>query len=430
MSLIQPKIPLAWLQLTREKIRLLVALAGISFACILMFMQLGFRDALFESAVIFHKALQGDIFLVSPQSNALIAMANFSERRLYQALSYEGVNRVSPMYLSFALWKNPENRRTRSMFVIGFNPADPVVTLPELDKADLSAIKKSDVLLFDRASRQEFGATIPQDFEQGKPITTELGNRRITVGGLFQMGATFGADGNVLTSDLNFLRIFGGRQKGTIDVGLIQLDPGVDPTQVLEEMRGPTPMQKQSWIEKEIEKRTGKSLAKPQIFNCKAQQQSSRPQGGLPGDVCVLSKEEFIDLERSYWAESTAIGFIFTLGTIMGFIVGIVIVYQILYTDVSDHLAEYATLKAMGYTDLYLLNVVFQEAIFLSVLGYIPGFILTVFLYNMTQNATQLPIGMTVARSTLVFSLAVAMCIISGAIAVRKLRAADPADIF
>jgi putative ABC transport system permease protein len=426
----QPKIPLAWLQLTREKIRLLVALAGISFACILMFMQLGFQDALFESAVIFHKALQGDIFLVSPQSNALIAMANFSERRLYQALNYEGVERVSPIYLSFALWKNPENRRTRSMFVIGFNPMDPVITLPELDETDLTAIKKADILLFDRASRQEFGATIPQDFEAGKVITTELGNRRVTIGGLFQMGATFGADGNVLTSDLNFLRIFGGRKKGTIDVGLIQLEAGVDPARVLEKMRGPSPIQPQSWIEQQLEKITGQSRTKPKLFHCKDQQKIPRPEGGFPGDVCILSKEEFVDLERSYWAESTAIGFIFTLGTVMGFIVGIVIVYQILYTDVSDHLAEYATLKAMGYTDLYLLNVVFQEAIFLSVLGYIPGFILTVFLYDLTQNATQLPIGMTIARSTLVFSLAVAMCMISGAIAVRKLRAADPADIF
>jgi putative ABC transport system permease protein len=107
-----------------------------------------------------------------------------------------------------------------------------------------------------------------------------------------------------------------------------------------------------------------------------------------------------------------------------------VIVYQILYTDVSDHLAEYATLKAMGYTDTYLLGVVFQEAILLAGLGYIPAFALAVLLYDLTANATLLPIAMTFNRAVLVLLLAVSMCFISGAIAVRRLRAADPADIF
>jgi putative ABC transport system permease protein len=135
-------------------------------------------------------------------------------------------------------------------------------------------------------------------------------------------------------------------------------------------------------------------------------------------------------MERSYWEEGTAIGFIFGLGVAMGFIVGIVIVYQILYTDVSDHLAEYATLKAMGYTDTYLLGVVLQEALLLAVLGYIPAFALAVLLYDLTASATLLPIAMTFNRAMLVLGLTVSMCFISGAIAVRRLRAADPADIF
>ena len=388
MRLFNPKIPLAWLQLTREKIRLLVALAGISFACILMFMQLGFQDALFESAVLFHKGLQGDIFLIAPQSNALIAMDQFSQRRLYQALNFEEVDSVSPMYLGFAFWKNPVNGSTRSIFVVGLDPADRVLELNELNAQDLEQIKMPDVVLFDRSSREEFGP-IAAWYEQGRLVETEAGRRRVQVGGLFQMGATFGADGNIITSDLNFLRMFDERQQGLIEVGIITLRPEADLETTLARMRA--------------------------IY---------------PADVIVLSKEEFVSFERDYWADSTAIGFIFGLGVVMGFIVGIVIVYQILYTDVSDHLAEYATLKAMGYTDLYLLGVVFQEAMILAILGYIPGFSLSVFLYDLTEGATLLPVWMTVERGTLVLALAITMCFISGAIAVRKLRAADPADIF
>jgi len=150
----------------------------------------------------------------------------------------------------------------------------------------------------------------------------------------------------------------------------------------------------------------------------------------MGSDLLVFSKDEFVEFERRYWAESTAIGFIFSLGTIMGFVVGIIIVYQILYTDVSDHLAEYATLKAMGYTDFYLLRVVFEEAITLAVLGYVPAFSLAVILYELTRNATLLPINMTPERAVFIFVLIVVMCFISGGIAVRRLRSADPADIF
>ncbi len=388
VAFIGRRIPLAWLQLTREKIRLLVALAGIAFACILMFMQLGFQDSLLESAIRFHVALKGEIFLVSPQSNALIAMNTFSQRRLYQALGFEGVRAISPVYVGFALWKNPQTRRTRSIFVVGVDPSADLLELPELTPDKLEEIKKADVVLFDRRSRSEFGP-IPEWFEAGREVFTEVGNRRVQVGGLFEMGATFGADGTILTSDLNFLRIFPQRERGLVDIGVVQLQPGVDPQPLVQQMRAL-----------------------------------------LPEDVRVLSRAEFIDMEQSYWEEGTAIGFIFGLGVAMGFIVGIVIVYQILYTDVSDHLAEYATLKAMGYTDTYLLGVVFQEAILLAGLGYIPAFALAVLLYDLTANATLLPIAMTFNRAVLVLLLAVSMCFISGAIAVRRLRAADPADIF
>ncbi|MBD0303106.1 MAG: FtsX-like permease family protein [Tolypothrix sp. T3-bin4] len=381
------KIPLAWLQLSREKMRLFVALAGIGFADILMFMQLGFRDALFDSAVTLHKNLQGDIFLISPQSTAIIAMKSFPSRRLYQTLGFNGVKSVSSVYIDFGLWKNPENRQTRSILVLGFNPADSVLDLPQV-KDNLEAIKLSDVVLFDDASRPEFGP-IAQEFKQGKDITTEVASRRIRVGGLFTLGASFGADGNMITSDLNFLRLFTKRQEGLIDIGIVKLQPETNVDEVI----------------KNLKQR-------------------------LPKDVKIFSKEEFIAFEKNYWQTGTAIGFIFALGTTMGIIVGIVIVYQILYTDVTDHLPEYATLKAMGYKNGYLLMVVFQEAIILSILGYFPGFALATGLYTLTRSATNLPMIMTLSRAMIVLILTIIMCGVSGAIAVRKLQAADPADIF
>ncbi|MEG3859829.1 hypothetical protein [Microcoleus sp. herbarium12] len=173
--------------------RLVIALAGIGFADLLMFMQFGFRDALFESSVSFHSKLKGDIFIASTQSTALIAMKSFPQRRLYQALSFNGVTEISPVYLGFGLWKNPDPKqsKTRQLMVIGFDPARPVFDMPEIEN-NLEKIKISDVVLFDRASRPEFWPVV-EYFSQGKPVETEVSNRRVTVQGLFSLGASFGA---------------------------------------------------------------------------------------------------------------------------------------------------------------------------------------------------------------------------------------------
>jgi putative ABC transport system permease protein len=381
------KTPLAWLQLTHEKARLLIALAGIGFADMLMFIQLGFQTALFDSAVTLHKALDGDVFLMNPQSDALGFTEPFSERRLYESVAIEQVESVTPVYLNFGSWKNPVKGNTRTILTIGFNPAKNTLNLPGI-KENIDQVKLPDMVLFDAKSRAEFGP-IPELLTKNKTVQAEVSSRKVTVGGLFILGASFAADGNIITSDINFLRLYPDRQKGLIDIGIINLKPG-----------------------------SNLELA---VVNLKDK---------LPQDVEVFSKEEFIQEEIKYWQTSTAIGFIFTLGASIGFVVGTVIVYQILYTDVANHLSEYATLKAMGYKDVYFVVLVFQEAVILAVLGFIPGFAIATGLYSLAAGATNLPLFMTVNRAIIVLILTVIMCCISGTIAVKKLSAADPADIF
>ncbi len=381
------KIPLAWLQLTREKSRLCAALAGIVFADILMFMQLGFREALFNSNTRMHKNLNADLVMINTKSESLVSVQKFSHRRLYQTLGFSEVEAIAPLYVGQLKWKNPFNRKDRVILVFGMKPSQPAFLMPEVaEKSHL--IQLPDVVLFDRMSRREFGE-VAQAVDQGKPVTTEVGVRRIEVKGLFSLGASFAADGNLITSDLNFIRLFPNRRLGEIDIGLIRLKPNSDPTAVLAKIRQ-----------------------------------------YLPSDVQVFTKQGYLDYEKSYWEKRTAIGFVFRFGVIMGFIVGLVIVYQIIYTDVADHLAEYATLKAMGYQEVYFYSLVLQEAFLLAILGYIPGIVCSLFLYKMARSATMLPILMTLPRVLTVLGLTIFMCAVSGAIAMRKLQEADPADIF
>lgn len=381
------KVPLAWSQLSREKSRLLVAMAGIAFADILMLVQLGFQAALYDSNTRLHQAMEADLVLISPQARNLVNLNTFPRRRLYQTLGFEGVSSAEPLYTDFVDWKNPRTHLKTSVLILGFNPEKSVFLLPEVQK-NIDKLKLPDVFLFDRGSRGNYQTTLT-DLEKGKTVYTEIRERKIAIRGVFLSGASFAADGNLITSDLNFHRVLTTRHPSQVSAGLIKLKSGVDPEAI------------------------ARSLAL-----------------SLPGDVRVLTKAQFIDFEKRYWAENTSIGFTFMLGTVLGFVVGVVIVYQILSSDVADHLPEYATLKAMGYRNLYLLTVVFQEALILSILGFIPGFSVAFGMYALTRSATGLPLYMTVSRALTIFILTVIMCTISGGIATGKLRSADPADIF
>ena len=386
------KLPSAWLQLRHQRIRLLVALSGVIFAVVIVFMQIGIRDALFDSAVRLHQGLAGDVFLISPRSTSLIAMEDFSQRRLSQAMALEEVDYVAPVYLDFGQWRNPETRNYwRNIYIIGFDLRHPVLNFPGVQE-NLDSLKEADKVLFDRDSRSEFGPIVSLLEQRGK-VTTEIGagsgNRRVDVTGLFQLGTSFGSDGNLVTSHLNFLRIVDNRTEGRIDIGVIQLKAGSD-------------------VKKTI----------------------VRLQQMLPQDVKILSKAELVEFEKHYWQSSTAIGFIFDLGVTLGIIVGIVVVYQILYSNVSEHLSQYATLKAMGYRHQYLLTMVLQQALIIGVLGYIPGLLISIIQYEFVKQATLLPVSMTFGRAIFVLIATVSMCFIAGATAVGKLKAADPAEIF
>ncbi|MBW4498615.1 MAG: ABC transporter permease DevC [Scytonema hyalinum WJT4-NPBG1] len=383
------RTPLGWLQLSHQKSRFLVALSGIAFADVLMFMQLGFQTALFDSNTRLHHSMEADIFLVSPQARNLAYLSTFTRRRLLQAMDIPGVNSAEGMYLGFIDWKNPQTRKETGILVIGINPDKPAFDLPEVN-SQLNAIKMPDTMLFDSGSRGEYDKIFAQ-IEQGKPATTEIGRRTITINSLFKVGASFIADGTLITSDQNFLRVFPRQEPGAVNLALIQLQPGYDPKQVATALKSHL---------------------------------------GDKNDVKVLTKEEFIEFEKNYWQTNTAIGFIFSLGVTMGFLVGVIIVYQVLSTDVNAHMKEYATFKAMGYRNAYLLGVVFEEAIIMAVLGFLPGVTVSFGLYAMTRNATNLPVIMTLARAIQVQVLTIIMCMISGAIATRKVQSADPADMF
>jgi len=383
------RTPLAWLNLTYERRKLLTALAGVSFSVLMMFIFRGFENALYDSQVQLIKLLNGDVVLISSLKSNMFVPEQFARRRLYQAQAYAGVEAAYPLYTTAASWKNPETRRIRPLRVLAFNLQDPVLQLPGITE-NLNQLQMPWTAVLDRRSRSEVGS-------HAAGTVTEINEQQIKLVGSFELGTDFASgNGNVVMSDQNFLRYFGNlgpdedsRDLNEIDVGLLKLAPNQNPNSIVQALRK-----------------------------------------ALPKDVKVMTKAEFVQQELTYWRDNTTIGFVFSLLAIMSFIVGIILVYQILYTDISDHWAEYATLKAIGYSNLYLLGVVMQEALILAIMGFVPGCLISVGLYKLTANATGLLMQMTQTRMINLFVATVLMCIISGAIAVRKVQASDPAEVF
>jgi putative ABC transport system permease protein len=383
-----PPAKIAWLQISHQKLRLLAAVLGVSFAVILVFVQLGFQQALYDSSVRWHTALGYDLAVISPKTTYIVNPPGFPRNRLYQTLGFPGVASVTPVYIGIANWRNPDDpMQVRNIYVMGFDPMAEGFRLAG-DPEQVGRLRMPDRVLFDRLSRSEFGEVASQ-FDAGERINTEINDRDVKVVGLFELGTSFGIDGSIITSDLNFRRIFPDRAASRIELGLIHLEPGAD----------------LQWIKEQM-------------------------QATIPGDVRILTRDEFVQHEVEYWSNSTPIGYVFGLGVAMGLAVGVIVVYQILFSDVQDHLKEYATLKAMGYSNLFLSRVVLNEAIMLAVIGFVPGILLSLLVYTQATEATNLPVEMTVERAVLVMVLTVAMCAGSGLLALRKLRSADPAEVF
>ncbi|MBD1866548.1 FtsX-like permease family protein [Cyanobacteria bacterium FACHB-471] len=399
---LQVNKPLGWAQLSHQKARLLVAMTGVAFSNILIFTQLGLRALLFDGVTLVPENLAGDLFLVSAYTPT-ISFGSFSRVYLYQADAVTGVAAANPLYISSAEWVNPEDLQNPSadrteeasseidffpstVRILAFNPARPVFDMPEVNQ-QLDLLNAPGSVLFDRLSQDQLGP-VPDLLSQQGVVSTVMSKRRTHVVGLFSLGSTMFDKGHVIMSDWNLAQRNGQDSLQQVNVGSLFLEAGAD----LETVR-------------------------------------TRLQSTLPPAVKVMTREELMQSEQAFRA-SFPEGKILNFGAAIGFVVGVVIVYQVLYTDVSDHLPEYATLKAMGYSDVSLLAVVLQEAVILAVLGFVPGYITSYWMYGLLTYLTKIPLTMRAGIALQVFILTLVMCVISGAIAMNKLRSADPADVF
>jgi putative ABC transport system permease protein len=381
------RLPIGWLQLSHNRGRLAAALGGVAFANLLVFMQLGFLGAILGSVDLSYQTLDADILISASDMNALADGGPLPRQRMYEALSVPGVKSVTPLMYGHIEWKQPDGT-VRNLDVFGVDPLSPAFNNPELEN-QLAKLALPDAALLDRRTRN-VSRDVFASISKGQSYVFEVKSRQINVLGTFEVGGGFSADGYLIVSDQTFLKLFPQRSSNAPNQLLVKLSTGFD------------------------------ALAVSGALNAAFSAKDSR----------ALPKTDVIAKDKRFQTTQKPVGLIFGFGVVIGVLVGMVIVYQILSSDVADHLREYATLKAVGYGQKFFLSIVMEEALILALGGFVPGFLISSALYVMVANKTALPLTMDVSRPIYVFVGTLLMCALSGALATRKLAKANPADLF
>ena len=387
------RTPLAWLNTTSSYPKLALASSGIGFAVVLMFMQIGFLNGLFDSTVQVLRLLRADLIIISPARYTMPSERRFDFGLILRARGLAQVQEAQPLYIDRSIAEiRVIGNGARSIRAIGV-PMDCDVFLDAEMNAKCKLLRDKHHALVDRKSKSTYGFE-KEDVTKLRDQEVELSRKSIQLQEWVDIGTDFVYDGSIIVTDRGVEHFFPYRNGllpplAAVDLGLVVLEPGADKRAVQKEMQG------------------------------------------LLGDaVHVYDRQALIDREIAFWATNTPIGIIFSIGTAMGLLVGVIICYQILFTDIQDHLAEFATLKAMGYGPLYFLRFVMMQSFYLSVFGFFPGWLVSWVLYQLLSNWTGLVMTLSPLRVLLVFGLTFVMCAVSGALAVRKLWEADPATLF
>ncbi|HEV2559235.1 MAG TPA: ABC transporter permease DevC [Microvirga sp.] len=387
LSAMLGRLPIGWLQLVHNKARFAAALAGVAFATLLVLMQLGFLGALIGSIKLPYDAMSADILITASDMNTLADGSPLPRQRMFEALAVEDVARATPLYTGKVDWRQPDGT-VRTLDVFGIDPSAESFRLPAIN-ARLGDLTRTDVALLDAKTRN-----VPREvFEaiaSGEPYQFEVKGRTLTVVSTFSIGGGFSSDGYLVVSDQTFLRLFPQRVAGAPNIIFVSLAPAADVGRTIERLRAVLPAY----------------------------------------DSAVRTVTATVERDQAFQTTQRPVGLVFGFGVVIGILVGIIIVYQVLSTDVAEHLKEYATFKAIGYPQRFFLGIIFEEALILALLGFIPGLLVSLALYGIVAALTGLPLSMTAARALLVLLGTIGMCALSGAIATRKLARANPADLF
>jgi putative ABC transport system permease protein len=362
----------------RDRLRTAFATAGIAVAVLIAFIEMGFKNGLLDSHLRIVDAARGELVVLDSRRTHLNKWDELLAIRLPQIRAIEGVASVSPVYQAGKTFRGAPDESDHRIVAFAFPPDDPPLELGWSEET-LALLRQPGTVLMDRLSRDIYG-----NLHAGQDVW--LDGRLMRLGGFVSFGPTIVIDGAMIMSEATFRMLDPG---GGPEMAVVRVAKGYDP----------------SSVRAAIEKTTGP-------------------------EVEVFTQESLSQRESAYLMRVAPLGLLFGAGMAAGLFVGIVICYQVLYVAVRRRLEAYATLKAMGFGNGFILRTVLQQAWALGLGGYVVGLAIAAFAYRVLAAHTGLLVELNAARCAGIAAGCLGACTLAGALAALKAMRAAPAELF
>ncbi|HEY3637349.1 MAG TPA: FtsX-like permease family protein [Rhizomicrobium sp.] len=373
-----PRLDLGLRLMLHNRLRLLIASASVAMGVVIVFVELGLLLGMLDAQSIIANLVRGDLLIMNIARINLHRWDKIDLVRIRQAAAVPGVARVTPLYEDHVGMRDNSDKRVRRIILYAFPPDD--IPFKLANPAAIShALKISHGFLYDSLSRPIFGKVAAGDDIQIDTVP-------LRVGGFVRIGADIVNDGNILMSDGDWVARL---PESKPLMGLIYLKPGASVDAVRQ-----------------------------------------RILADLPPDVTVLTPAEAARRESLYTLRSAPVGLLFAIGMLAGLVIGTINCYQVLYNEITDHLPQFATLKAMGFSNLFLRRIILGQATILSIAGFATGLVFAWLADRYIAGQTMLPIHVGLISGLIVCFFTFIMCMGAGLIAIRRVAVADPAALY
>lgn len=401
--------------------RFLVAQAGIMFAVSLVTIQTGILNGFTRSTSLLIDNSTADLWVASEKIVYFEVTDPLIANHLDQVRQVPGVSQAEPLIIGSGRWYPPQGDSS-PLRIIGFNPQSSLFQPGTPIQGNFSDVQEPYGVMVDKVRLpslevSEIGAIARIDSLPTRVVAITEGTQSI-VASTFLFTSIENANTYInagFKSKLDCRVEAGGDLKCT---SVYEKKPSTLP-QTLENAPAPKPLDLTDPITYVLVK------AQPDTDIFTLQQ---RLEDTIPG-IRVFTTAQMSHQTRTYWQSRTSLGLVLGLGAVVGVVVGIVVVAQILYSSVSDHIKEFGTLKAMGAPDRVIYGIIVEQALWMAILGYIPGLLLCwgVSLWIVEQGIIIL---ITPGSALTVLGITVLMCVSSAFFAIQKVTRIDPAIVF
>jgi putative ABC transport system permease protein len=377
---ILPVLRVSGTNLLQHKLRLLVGLSGIAIALFLLILQIDSLDATRAKVTSLFSFFHFDLAIVPASYEILISPGTFERVRLSQARTVPQITGTEGVNIGVSSWSLPDRRTGDSILLIGLDNRPDFIRNPAVRRG-LPLLADGRSILFDAYSQPDMG-----------PVTVgqlgTLGDQRVEIAGLYRLGLFFYEPGSAIVSSSEFSRLTG-RDRRDLTIGLLQTAPGADPRRVKREL-----------------------------------------EAKLPGDVRILTHDELIRQEQAYFVDTKPTGIMVDIGMVIACLVAVAIMVQVLSTEVGNRIKEYAVLKAMGFSPVFVYAIGIIQSMMLALFGVVPALLIAGAVLGYINYATHLPTGVGLGLVVLAMLVALATGVVAALSTLWRVGRADPAELF